>query len=225
MLSTVMSNRGMVVAPHHLAASIGTDVLRDGGNAIEAMVAAAAGIAVCYPHMNGLGGDNFWLIHSPGKTPTGIDACGAAAGLASIDFYRDKSLETIPGRGPLAALTMAGAVSGWQNALKYSKDVWGGRMPLDRLLSPAVEYARAGVPVTHTLANNALAKLPELQDQPGFIEQYLVGGRPVKYGETLVQKTLADTLENLARTGLDDFYRGDIARSMASDLETLGSRL
>ena len=225
MLNTVMGNRGMVVAPHHLAASIGTDVLRDGGNAIEAMVAAAAGIAVCYPHMNGLGGDNFWLIHSPGKTPTGIDACGAAAGLASIDFYRDNSLETIPGRGPLAALTMAGAVSGWQNALKYSKDVWGGRMPLDRLLLPAVEYARAGVPVTHTLANNALAKLPELQDQRGFTDQYLVSGRPVKYGETLIQQTLADTLENLARTGLEDFYRGDIARSMARDLETLGSPL
>ena len=225
MLNTIMARGGMVVAPHHLAASIGADIIRDGGNAIEAMVAAAAGIAVCYPHMNGLGGDNFWLIHSPGKTPMGIDSCGAAAELASIDFYREHSLDVIPGRGPLAALTMAGAVSGWQRALKFSKDHWGGRMPLDRLLAPAIDYARSGVLVTHTLADNALVKLVELQYQPGFAEQYLVSGRPVQYGETLRQRALADTLENLAHVGLEDFYHGDIARSMARDLETLGSPL
>jgi gamma-glutamyltranspeptidase len=90
MLQTPRVTRGMVVAPHHLAAQAGLAVLRDGGNAIEAMVAAAAAIAVVYPHMNGLGGDNFWLI-DPGKdTPIAIDACGAAAGQASIAFYRER---------------------------------------------------------------------------------------------------------------------------------------
>jgi len=225
MLNTVMGNRGMVVAPHHLAASIGADVLRDGGNAIEAMVASAAAIAVCYPHMNGLGGDNFWLIHDKESAAVGIDACGAAAGLANIDFFREQALDAIPGRGPLAALTMAGAVSGWQKALDHSSHVWGGRMPLNRLLEPAIECARQGVAVTHTLADNARAKLPELRDQPGFANRYLVGGQAVNYGDLLAQPELASTLESLAHTGLDDFYRGDMARSLAIELKAVGSPL
>ena len=76
---TERAYRGMVTAPHHLASEAGLRVLREGGNAIEAMIAAAATIAVVYPHMNGLGGDNFWLIHEPGNNPRGIDACGGAA--------------------------------------------------------------------------------------------------------------------------------------------------
>ena len=79
MLQTPRATRGMVVAPHHLAAQAGLGVLREGGNAIEAMVAAAAAIAVVYPHMNALGGDNFWLIDSGDGAPITIDACGAAA--------------------------------------------------------------------------------------------------------------------------------------------------
>ena len=75
MIETVRSSRGMVSAPHHLAAEAGLRVLREGGNAIEAMVAAAATITVVYPHMNALGGDNFWLIHEAGEV-TGLDACG-----------------------------------------------------------------------------------------------------------------------------------------------------
>ncbi|MGB8869534.1 MAG: gamma-glutamyltransferase [Rhodomicrobium sp.] len=78
---STLARRGMVVAPHHLASAAGLRVLRDGGNAIEAMIAAAATIAVVYPHMSGLGGDNFWLISERGRPPLGIDACGAAAGL------------------------------------------------------------------------------------------------------------------------------------------------
>ena len=89
MLHTKRAYGGMVTAPHHLAAQAGSRVLQDGGNAIEAMVAAAATMTVVYPHMNALGGDNFWLIHQPGRDVTAIDACGAAAATASIDFYND----------------------------------------------------------------------------------------------------------------------------------------
>ncbi|MBT6273029.1 MAG: gamma-glutamyltransferase, partial [Chromatiales bacterium] len=78
MINTPSARRGMVTAPHHLAAQSGLAVLREGGNAVEAMVAAAASIAVVYPHMNSIGGDGFWLIRAPGKDPVGIDACGAA---------------------------------------------------------------------------------------------------------------------------------------------------
>src|SRR5258708_9344542 len=113
MLHAPLAPRGMVTAPHHIAAQSGLAVLRDGGNAIEAMVAAAATIAVVYPHMNSIGGDAFWLISEPGKPPVGIDACGRAARLATAAFYREHGHSTIPSRGPLAANTVAGAISGW----------------------------------------------------------------------------------------------------------------
>ena len=88
MLHTKRAYGGMVTAPHHLASQAGLRVLQEGGNAIEAMVAAAATITVVYPHMNALGGDNFWLIHTPDGKVTGIDACGAAASAADVAFYQ-----------------------------------------------------------------------------------------------------------------------------------------
>ncbi|MEZ5825408.1 MAG: gamma-glutamyltransferase, partial [Geminicoccaceae bacterium] len=146
MLNTVRSYGGMVTAPHHLASRAGLRVLEDGGNAVEAMIAAAATITVVYPHMNALGGDNFWLVAEPGKPPVGIDACGSAAGLATIESYRGQGHEAIPSRGPLAALTVAGAVSGWARA----KELSGGKLPLSRLLEDAIHLARDGVAVTGT---------------------------------------------------------------------------
>lgn len=225
MLTTKRSYAGMVVAPHHLAAVAGSNILREGGNAIEAMVAAAAAIAVVYPHMNGLGGDNFWLVHTPGNEPHGIDACGAAAGLATPDFYRQHGLEAIPGRGPQAALTMAGAISGWQRALDFSREHWGGRIPLSTLLADAIAYAGNGVAVTGSLAENAAQKRADLEAVPGFANTYFSGRSPVKEGTRHVQPKLAATLERLARAGLDDFYRGDLAHAMADDLEAAGSPL
>src|SRR5213592_1868347 len=107
MLTAVRGRRAMAVAPHALAAQSALEIMREGGNAIEAMVAAAATIAVVYPHMNSIGGDAFWLISEPGKPPVGIDACGRAARLATPAFYRERGCSAIPSRGPLAANTVA----------------------------------------------------------------------------------------------------------------------
>ncbi len=131
--------RGMAVAPHSLASESALAVLREGGNALEAMVAAAATIAVVYPHMNSIGGDSFWVIHSPGKAMGGIDACGAAAGLATKQWYAERGITTaIPFRGPVAANTVAGTISGWGAAHKLSKQGLGGKIPLSRLLADAI---------------------------------------------------------------------------------------
>lgn len=225
MQETVRSARGMVVAPHHLAAESGLAVLRDGGNAIEAMVAAAATIAVVYPHMNGLGGDNFWLISEGGKPPTGIDACGAAAGLATRDYYAGHGHRgSIPSRGPLAALTVAGAVSGWQAALEISSR-WGGRLPLSRLLEDAIHHARQGFPASATQVKNNIGKRAELEHVAGFAETFMPGGTHPAIGSRFKLERLAATLAHLASAGLDDFYRGDLARQMAAELETAGSPL
>ncbi len=214
---------GMVVAPHFLAAEAGARVLGEGGNAIEAMIAAAATITVVYPHMNALGGDNFILIGDGGK-PLAIDACGGAARSANIGFYQLQGLEAIPSRGPLAALTVAGAVSGWQMALAESKRR-GGKIPLSRLFEDAVEHARTGTPVSGTLHRNAAGKLEELKDVSGFAETFLVDGSAPAEGYELRLPALADTFERLGIAGLDDFYRGDIAQSISRELEAAGSPL
>ncbi len=225
MLETVRSWRGAVVAPHHQAARAGLRILEDGGNAVEAMIATAAVISVTYPHMNNLGGDNFWLIAPDSEDPVGIDACGAAAGQASIDFYRALGHDSIPSRGPLAALTVGGAVSGWQRAYAYSRSRLGGKIPLSQLLEEAIALARGGVAVTRTLADNASGKFDQLAASPGFTGQYCPEGRPVKLADRLLQPRIADTLAHLAQAGLDDFYRGDLARSIAADLIGAGSPL
>ena len=225
MLHTTHATRGMVVAPHHLAAEAGLGILRDGGNAIEAMIAAASTIAVVYPHMNGLGGDNFWLISHGGKPPTAIDACGGAAGLATPAFYKDQGHnQAIPSRGPLAALTIAGAVSGWQAALEIAR-ANGGRVPLSRLLADAAHYARNGFPVTATQAKNNVGKRAELEHMPGFAAKFMPSGAPPVVGSLFRNAALAATLDRLASAGFDDFYRGDLARSMAAELERAGSPL
>ncbi|MGB9093468.1 MAG: gamma-glutamyltransferase, partial [Gallionella sp.] len=121
MAIALKAGRAMAVAPHFLAAQSARDVLKEGGNAIESMVAAAATIAMVYPHMTGLGGDAFWLIHEPGQQPVAIDACGGAAAGLTPSFYTDGGLSSIPVRGPLAANTVAGTVSGWECALEFSK--------------------------------------------------------------------------------------------------------
>jgi gamma-glutamyltranspeptidase/glutathione hydrolase len=224
MLQTPRAVRGMVVAPHSLAAQAGLRVLQEGGNAIEAMVAAAATIAVVYPHMNALGGDNFWLIADGRSSPRGIDACGSAAAKADIAFYKSRDLSVIPARGPLAALTVAGAVAGWQAALEVAK-AWGGTLPLARLLEDAAWYAREGAPVTHSLRNNTLAKRAELEGVPGFAAAFLPEGEAPRVGARLKLPALARTLDHLGRAGLDDFYRGETARAIAADLERAGSPL
>ncbi|HTI16514.1 MAG TPA: gamma-glutamyltransferase family protein [Trinickia sp.] len=217
--------RGMAVAPHALAAQSALAVLRDGGNAVEAMIAAAATIAVAYPHMNSIGGDGFWLIARPGAEPVGIQACGAVAKAASIESYRARGLSAIPFRGPLAANTVAGTVSGWDLAHRYSTEMLGGKLPASRLLEDAIAYARGGVPVTDSQARCTVAKLAELERVPGFAPAFLNNGVPPAAGSRFLQPRLAQTLEHLTRAGFDDFYRGDLARSIAQDLDTLGSPL
>lgn len=224
MLHTPRAYRGMVVAPHHLAARAGLEILREGGNAVEAVVAAASVLCMAYPHMTGLGGDGFWLIHLPGRDPVGIDACGRAAALAIPELYLGGTIASIPHRGPLAALTTPGAVSGWRAALDLVSGQ-GRPLPLSRLFEEAVFLARDGFAVTAHQARLTSAKLDDLSGQPGFAAQFLPGGKPPEEGCRMRLPVLADTFERLAREGLDGFYRGEIARDLAADLYDAGSPL
>src|ERR1700689_1596067 len=213
---------GVVAAPHHAAAEAGRAILAEGGNAIEAMVAMAATIVAVYPHMNHIGGDGFWLIREPSGRVRAIMAPGPAGRNARPELYRD--YETVPTRGPLAALTVPGAIGGWMLALQAAK-ANGGKLPLDVLLSNAMGHARGGYQVTRSQRQLTENHLAELKDVPGFATTFLVDGKVPAVGATLKQQALAATLEQLARAGLADFYRGDIGREIAADLERIGSPL
>ena len=223
MSNPIRGTRGMAVAPHSLAAQSALAVLREGGNAIEAMVAAAAAIAVVYPHMNSIGSDAFWLIQVPGDPPRAIDACGAAAAAATVAFYRERGLASIPFRGGTAANTVAGTVSGWELALDFSRQALGGRMPLTRLLADAIHYAHDGISVTRSQTVTTASKIEGLKGQPGYADAFLVDGAAPATGSRFQNPRLATTLAQLARTGLGDFYRGELARTIARDLGAVGS--
>ncbi|HEY0938604.1 MAG TPA: gamma-glutamyltransferase [Steroidobacter sp.] len=208
----------MVVSPHHLASQAGLDVLKEGGDAVEAAVAVAACLAVVYPHMTGIGGDGFWLIAEPDGRTRAIDACGRSALRAQLPLYQ--GLEEIPWRGPLATNTVAGTISGWAAAL----ETCSGGLPLGRLLRDAIHYADAGTFVTHNW--QAAAVTNGVRGQPGaYADIFEPSARPVREGDRVVQRALASTLQQLADEGLDSFYRGRLAETIAADLAMLGSPL
>jgi gamma-glutamyltranspeptidase/glutathione hydrolase len=212
--------RGVVAAPHAAVVADGHAVLAEGGNALEAMVAMAASIAAVYPHMNHIGGDGFWLVREPRGRARALMAAGPAGANARPELYR--AHETIPARGPLAALTAPGAVGGWLLALEMAK-AHGGKLPLDVLLGPAIRHARDGYGVSRSQAQLTAEKFSELKDMPGFAATFLMDGKPPEIGVPLKQTAFAATLDHLSHAGLDDFYRGDVGREIAGDLEHIGS--
>jgi gamma-glutamyltranspeptidase/glutathione hydrolase len=221
-LHTAGHRRGVVAAPHSAAIEDGRLILAEGGNAIEAMLAMAASIAAVYPHMNHIGGDGFWLIREPSGRVRALMGAGRAGAKSTPRLYREAGFDEIPARGPLAALTVPGAVAAWRLAGEAAK-AQGGRLPLDVLLAPAIKHAREGYTVTRSQARLTAEKYAELETAPGFLQTFLVEGKPPEAGAKLKQSKFADTLEHLGRVGLEDFYRGDIGREIAADLERIGS--
>ena len=222
MLNTPRARRGMTTSPHHLASEAGLRVLREGGDAIEATIAMGAALAVVYPHMTAIGGDGFWLVSRAGADPVAIDACGAAAANASVDLYKGRGLAAIPWRGPLAANTVAGAVSGWGEAFALSRE-YGGRLPLSRILEDAVWSAENGFHVTASQHELTTAKRAELIDAPGFAPTFLSRGQSPAEASMMKLPALARTLKRIGAEGADSFYRGGLARQIAADLVKIGA--
>ena len=207
--------RGAITAPQKTAALAGYDILKDGGTAIEAMVAAAATIAVTYPHMNGIGGDAFWLVKKHNQKPIAISGCGHSAAMASVSWYSDRGFtNVIPTRGGLSTLTVPGAVASWIKALSLVDKP----MPVRDILANAVSYARDGFAVTENQFLCTSSKHNDLCGVDGFAETFLVDGQPPVPGFKLTQAALKNTLEGLSQDGLDSFYRGDLAQANAKFL-------
>jgi gamma-glutamyltranspeptidase/glutathione hydrolase len=202
----------MVTSPHALASAAGVDVLRAGGSAVDAAIAASAVLSVVYPHMTGIGGDAFWLIHE-GRTGgvRYLNGGGRAAASARLGWFHDKGLEEIPLGGVIpATLTVPGAVASWTEA-----HAAGGRLPFRRLLEAAVDYARNGFPVTRRLSGFIATMRKALAKHPEAAAIFLPDGRVPKPGASLVNPNLARTLQAIADAGRAGFYEGPVAREMA----------
>ncbi len=222
MKNTPTFGKAAVAAPHSLASQAGAAILAEGGNALEAMIAMAATIAVVYPHMNSIGGDGFWLVREPGGKMHAVEACGFAGAKATIAHYHELGLREIPKRGPLAAVTVPGTIGGWQIGQDMAK-AFGGRLPLSILLEDAIRHARDGYPQSASEARYQSKELEALHAAPGFSQTFLAEGKIPQAGALRKAPALAATLTHLAKAGLDDFYRGDIAREIATDLEAIDS--
>ncbi|WP_409560681.1 gamma-glutamyltransferase family protein [Hyphomicrobium sp. MC8b] len=215
--------KGCISAPHHAAAEAGLSILAEGGTAIEAMIAAAATIAVVYPHMNGLGGDAFWLIKRKHQEPIVVSGCGRAAERATVRYYRDRGYDALPTRGSDAALLIPGAISSWKLALDLVPAT--RRFGLERLLRDAMDKAISGCPVSRSLASTLEIFSPELSTIEGFEQVFLPDGRVPGAGEIYRQPALGATLGKLAGNGLDSFYRGTVSKIHAQFLEEAGTPL
>jgi gamma-glutamyltranspeptidase len=220
----------MVSSPHVLASASGAAALRAGGNALDAAVAAAATIAVVYPHMNGLGGDNFWLIYD--ATTSRLAAlCGAgrSARAASIEWYAERGIaDSLPARGGPAAITVPGAVDGWWQAHHYSSRTMGSTLSWRSLLADAITYAREGFSPSEG-QRVAPPREPDLFGPTAIApikrDLWPLYHPDVLAQEPLVQRDLALTLEAVRDGGPDAFYSGDIARRMVAAAAHAGSPL
>ncbi len=231
---TTMAPSEMVVTPSSLASESAMNVLRRGGNALEAAVTAAATMAVVYPHYNSLGGDNFWLIYNARTGETvGLNGSGRSGEKATIDVYEAKGMKTIPARGWLAAITVPGVVAGWGEAYRYATGPMGGNKSWPELLSDAVAYATDGVPVsigqakwTRIAIDESDKTIKDLQRFPSFAATYLKpDGKPYEVGELFRQPDLAATLRRIVEQGDREFYEGETARRIVADVAANGGLL
>ncbi len=217
----VMTRRGVVVAGHHAAADAGAQVLREGGNAMDAAVAAAATLAVAIPHMNGAGGDSFalWFGRAGGEAVV-INGSGGAPARATLEEYRRRGLSTVPARGPLS-ISVPGAPHAWAEALRRF-----GTMPLEAALRPAIALAEEGLPVDRGLRDflNGPVYAALCCDFPALARLFgPPGGR--RLGEALRQPALARSLRAIAREGVDALYGGAVGGLLAREAAAAGALL
>ncbi len=230
--SEVLARNGMAATNHPLATQIALDILKKGGSAVDAAIAANAFLGFADPAMNGLGGDLFAIVwNAAEKKLYGINGSGKSPRSLSPDYFTARNMNRIPAAGPLP-VTVPGCVDAW-----FELHGKFGKLPVEQLLQPAITYAREGIPVTQEIADmmaylerNLLPSYApngeiSFEDFPEFCKVYRKDGRfPVK-GAVYANPDLARSLEKIARGGRDAFYKGDIAAAIAKYIRDNGGFL
>ena len=218
--SEVIAANGMAATSHPLATQVAIDILKRGGTAVDAAIAANAAIGLMEPTGNGIGGDLFAIVWDADKKAlTGLNASGRSPRSLTLEMLLEKGLTEIPPFGPLP-VSVPGTVDGW-----FELHARYGKLPMRDVLAPAVRYAREGFPVTEIIAYYWGLSVDRFRAYPGFEETFTIDGRAPRKGELFRNPRLAATLETIGEHGRDAFYRGDMARAMAEYMAEQGGFL
>jgi gamma-glutamyltranspeptidase/glutathione hydrolase len=216
--------RNVVSTSHPFAAQAGLKIIQQGGNAIDAAIAAAAALMIVEPVSNGLGSDCFAIVWD-GQELHGLNASGTSPQTWSPEYFSKKygtdasGLADRPKRG-WDSVTVPGALAGWEQLHKRF-----GSLPLGDLLQPAIEIAERGYAMAPVVAHKWAAAIPELRDQPGFAQAFMPHGRAPEIGEIFRFKAAAKTLKTIAKSGIREFYEGEIAQAIAQHSSSNGGSM
>ncbi|MCV2884356.1 gamma-glutamyltransferase [Aestuariibacter sp. AA17] len=218
--SEVIAANGMAATSQPLATQVALDILKQGGNAIDAAIAANAMLGLVEPTGNGIGGDLFAMVwDAETQKLYGLNASGRSPKSLTIDYFKENGLSRIPAYGPLP-VSVPGAVDGWFELHKKF-----GSLPMSALLAPAIQYAKEGFPVSELIAYYMQRSVPKLSQYKGFKETFMPNGRAPEKGQIFKNPDLAATYEKIATGGRDAFYKGDIARTIAAYMKEQGGFL
>ena len=218
--SEVIAPHGMAATSQPLATQIALDILKEGGSAVDAAIAANAALGLMEPTGNGIGGDLFAIVWDAEKKElTGLNASGRAPKAMTLEYFRENGIEVIPPFGPLP-VSVPGAVDGW-----FELHGRYGRLPMKTILAPAITYAREGFPVSEVIAHYFQSNKKRIGHYPGFAATYMPNGDVPRKGEMFRNPRLADTLAAIAEKGRDEFYKGDIARKIDAYMAEQGGLL
>lgn len=218
--SEVVAQHGMVATSHPLATQVGLDILKSGGTAVDAAVAANAALGLMEPVSNGVGGDLFAIVwDAKTKKLYGYNGSGRSPKSLTLKWFQDNGYKAIPPTGPLP-VSVPGAVDGW-----FALHDRFGKLPMKQVLAPAIGYAREGFPVTELIAYYWNLSVPRLAKYPGFTEQFTLNGKAPAKGEIWRNPNLAGTLQAIADGGRDAFYKGRIAHVIGDYFKANGGFL
>ena len=222
-----LASRSEVIAPHGMAATsqplatqIALDILKAGGSAVDAAIAANAALGLMEPTGCGIGGDLFAIVwDAENEELTGLNASGRSPQAMTLQYFQENGIDKIPPFGPLP-VSVPGAVDGW-----FELHDRYGRLPMTDVLAPAIAYAKNGFPVSEVIAHYLSLNQRRIAEYPGFAETFMPNGRVPEKGEMFRNPRLAKTYEAIARKGRDEFYKGDIARSIDAYMAEQGGLL
>jgi len=215
--SPVVARNGIAATSHPLATQIAIDILKQGGSAVDAAIAANAVQGLMEPTGCGVGGDLFAIVwDSKSQKLYGLNASGRSPYSLTLEFLQEHTPDGIPPRGPLP-VTVPGCVDGWFELHKRF-----GKLPMAKVLAPAIQYAKEGFPVTELIALYWARGSSVLKDQPGFAEVFIPDGKVPRHGDVFRNPRLAKTYELLAEGGRDAFCRGAISAAIAKYCERVG---
>jgi len=218
--SEVVAQHGMAATSHPLATQVAIDILKKGGSAVDAAIAANACLGLMEPTGNGIGGDLFAIVwDAETQKLHGLNASGRSPESLTLDYFLDNGYKSIPAYGPLP-VSVPGCVDGWFELHKKF-----GKVSMQMNLQPAINYAREGFPMTELIAYYLERSAPRYEKYPGFKDVFMPTGSTPKKGEIFKNPDLAKTLETIAKEGRDAFYKGDIARIIGKFIKEQGGFL